>query len=146
MRIFFWVMTLLPLAVMAQKLQPCQPDAPSLKLEAPLQATGLQIGGVKEFPAGIYRPIGMDDDGTYYLYEKPLTAELMADTVKVTGGLYLPSDPDDDARGWYSMPDGAKNAVIAPEVWTARGRETQPCRLPIPTRRPISPKCAKKWG
>jgi hypothetical protein len=112
---FFWVMTLLPLAVMAQKLQPCQPDTPSLKLEAPLQATGLQIGGVQEFPVGIYRPIWMDEDGIYYLYEKPLTAELMADTVKVAGGLFLPSDPDDDARGWYSMPDGAKNAVIAPE-------------------------------
>jgi len=99
----------------AQKLQPCPPEMPALRLEEALQATGLHVGGVEEFPAGIYRPLGRNDDGTFYVYEKPLVAKLMADTVNVTGGLFLPTEPDDDARGWYSMPDGAKNPVIAPE-------------------------------
>jgi len=107
---------LLPaLPLSAQRLEPCKPETPVLRLEEPLQATGLQIGGVEEFPAGLYRPLGSNDDGTFYVYEKPLVAKLMADTVNVTGGLFLPTDPDDDARGWYSMPDGAKNPVIAPE-------------------------------
>lgn len=101
--------------LLAQKLEPCKPDIPALRLEEPLQATGLQVGGVEEFPAGLYKPIGTNEDGTFYLYEKPLAAKLMADTVNVPGGLFLPSDPDDDARGWYSMPDGAKNAIVAPE-------------------------------
>lgn len=99
----------------AQKLQPCRKDTPALRLEQPLRASGLQVGGVEEFPAGIYRPLGTNEDGTFYLFEKPLVARLMADTVKVAGGLFLPSDPDEDARGWYSMPDGARNPVIAPE-------------------------------
>lgn len=73
------------------------------------------MGGVEEFPAGLYKPLGTNDDGTFYIYEKTLTAKLMADTVQVQGGLFIPNDPDDDARGWYSMPDGAKNPVIAPE-------------------------------
>lgn len=115
LRALLWTLVFLPLPLFAQKLKPCQPDTPTFRLEAPLQATGLQIGGVEEFPVGIYRPMGMDEDGIYYLYEKTLTAKLMADTVQVSGGLFLPSDPDDDARGWYSLPDGAKNAVIAPE-------------------------------
>jgi hypothetical protein len=102
-------------ALHAQKLEPCSPDTPALKMEASLQATGLHVGGVEEFPAGLYKPLGTNDDGTFYIYEKPLTAKLMADTVQVQGGLFIPKDPDDDARGWYSMPDGAKNPVIAPE-------------------------------
>lgn len=114
-RALLGALVLLPLPLLAQKLKPCQPDTSTLRLEASLQATGLQIGGVEEFPAGLYRPIGMDEDGIYYLYEKPLAAKLMADTVQVPGGLFLPTDPEDGARGWYSMPDGAKNAVIAPE-------------------------------
>lgn len=99
----------------AQKLEPCQPDTPSLKMEEPLQASGLHVGGVEEFPAGLYKPLGVNEDGTFYVYEKPLTAKLMADTVKVQGGLFVPKDPEDDVRGWYSMPDGAKNPVLAPE-------------------------------
>lgn len=106
---------LLPCSLLAQKLKPCKPDTAAMKMEVSLQATGLQIGGVEEFPTGLYKPIGTDDDGTYYLYEKPLTAKLMADTVQVQGGLFLPFDPDEDARGWYSMPDGARSRVIAPE-------------------------------
>ena len=109
------LLVLIPPTLSAQKLEPCKPDTPALKMETPLQATGLQIGGVEEFPAGVYKPLGKNDDGTFYLYEKTLTAKLMADTVQVQGGLFIPNDPDDDARGWYSMPDGAKNAVIAPE-------------------------------
>jgi len=109
------VALLLPPGLSAQKLEPCKPDTPALRMEAPLQATGLQIGGVEEFPAGLYQPLGTNDDGTFYIYEKPLTAKLMADTVQVQGGLFIPKDPDDDTRGWYSMPDGAKNPVIAPE-------------------------------
>ena len=106
---------LLPFPLFAQKLEPCAPETPSLKMETALQATGLHVGGVEEFPAGIYKPLGKNEDGTFYLYEKTLTAKLMADTVQVQGGLFIPTDPEDDARGWYSMPDGAKNAVIAPE-------------------------------
>jgi hypothetical protein len=102
-------------ALHAQKLEPCSPETPALKMESSLQATGLHVGGVEEFPAGLYKPLGTNDDGTFYIYEKPLTAKLMADTVQVQGGLFIPKDPDDDARGWYSMPDGAKNPVIAPE-------------------------------
>lgn len=106
---------LFPLVLAAQRLEPCKPDTPTLRMAEPLQATGLQIGGVQEFPAGIYKPIGTSEDGTFYLYEKPLVAKLFADTVQVPGGLLLPKDPDDDVRGWYTMPDGAKNPVIAPE-------------------------------
>lgn len=101
--------------LLAQKLQPCRKDIPALRMEQPLSASGLQVGGVEEFPAGIYRPLGTNEDGTFYIFEKPLVAKLMADTVKVAGGLFLPNDPDEDARGWYSMPDGARNPVIAPE-------------------------------
>jgi len=104
-----------PLALYAQKLEPCSPDTPALKMESPLQATGLHVGGVEEFPAGLYKPLGTTEDGTFYVYEKTLTAKLMADTVQVQGGLFIPKDPDDDARGWYAMPDGAKNPVLAPE-------------------------------
>jgi hypothetical protein len=114
-RFLFGLIVFSPLGLCAQKLEPCKPDTPALQMEFALQATGLHVGGVEEFPAGIYRPLGTNDDGTFYLYEKPLTAKLMADTVQVQGGLFIPNDPDDDARGWYSMPDGAKNAVIAPE-------------------------------
>jgi len=84
-------------------------------METTLRASGLHVGGVEEFPAGIYRPLGASDEGTFFVYEKPLTAKLMADTVQVLGGLFIPNDPNDDARGWYSIPDEAKNAVVAPE-------------------------------
>ena len=106
---------LVPFHLAAQKLEPCKPETPTLRLEEALQATGLHVGGVEEFPAGLYKPMGINDEGTFYVYEKPLVAKLMADTVNVTGGLFIPTDPEDDARGWYSMPDGAKNPVIAPE-------------------------------
>lgn len=99
----------------AQKLEPCKPETSALRMQESLQATGLHVGGVEEFPAGIYNPLGTNADGTFYLYEKPLQAKLMADTVQVQGGLFVPADPDDDIRGWYSMPDGAKSPVIAPE-------------------------------
>ena len=127
------VILLLPLSLFAQKLKPCKPDTPALKMENSLQASGLHVGGVEEFPAGLYKPLGTNDDGTFYIYEKPLVAKLMADTVKVRGGLFIPSDPDDDARGWYSMPDEAKNAVVAPEegidsAW--EGDPTQPAANP----------------
>lgn len=105
----------LPFSVSAQKLQPCEQNTPALRMEESLQASGLHVGGVEEFPAGLYRPLGTTDDGTFYLFEKPLVAKLMADTVQVQGGLFIPKDPDDDVRGWYSMPDEAKNPVIAPE-------------------------------
>ena len=105
----------LPLGVWAQKLSPCKPGTPSLRMETALRASGLHVGGVEEFPAGVYQPLGASDEGIFYVYEKPLTAKLMADTVQVLGGLFIPNDPDDDARGWYSMPDGAKNAIPAPE-------------------------------
>lgn len=105
----------LPTVLSAQKLEPCEPGTPDLRMEEALQATGLQIGGVEEFPAGLYRPLGTSEDGIFYLYEKPLVAKLLADTVQVPGGLFLPTDPDDDARGWYTMPDGAKSAIVAPE-------------------------------
>jgi hypothetical protein len=114
-RIFLWACLAFPLSLSAQKLQPCKPDTPALKMEEPLQASGLHVGGVEEFPAGLYRPLGTNEDGTFYVYEKPLIAKLMADTVQVQGGLFLPRDPEDDARGWYFMPDEAKNAVVAPE-------------------------------
>lgn len=104
-----------PPILWGQKLVPCKPETPALRMETSLQASGLHVGGVEEFPAGVYNPLGTNDDGTFYVYEKPLIAKLMADTVKVQGGLYIPADPDDDARGWYCMPDEAKNAVIAPE-------------------------------
>ena len=114
-RILLWAFFLFPLPLCAQKLQPCKPETPALKMEEPLQASGLHVGGVEEFPAGLYKPLGTNDDGTFYVYEKPLIAKLMADTVKVQGGIFIPTDPDDDAKGWYCMPDEAKNAVIAPE-------------------------------
>jgi len=114
-RILLGLIVVSPFGLYAQKLEPCKPDTPALKMESALQATGLHVGGVEEFPAGLYKPLGTNDDGTFYIYEKPLTAKLMADTVQVQGGLFIPKDPDDDARGWYSMPDGAKNPVIAPE-------------------------------
>ena len=114
-RFLFGLIVFSPFGLYAQKLEPCKPDTPALKMEVALQATGLHVGGVEEFPAGLYKPLGTNDDGTFYIYEKPLTAKLMADTVQVQGGLFIPKDPDDDARGWYSMPDGAKNPVIAPE-------------------------------
>ena len=114
-RLFLGLLVLTPIPLLAQKLEPCKPGTPALRLEEPLQATGLQVGGVQEFPSGLYKPLGTNEDGTFYLYEKPLVAKLMADTVNVPGGLLIPSDPDDDARGWYSMPDGAKNAIVAPE-------------------------------
>lgn len=117
---------LLPSISSAQKLQPCKPETPSLRLEQPLQVTGLHVGGVEEFPAGLYRPLGLNEDGTFYVYEKPLLAKLMADTVKVSGGLFLPTDPEDDARGWYSMPDGARNAVVAPEQGVDSSSEGDP--------------------
>ena len=101
LRMVLGLAVLFPLPLSAQKLEPCKPDTPALKMETPLQATGLQIGGVEEFPAGIYKPLGKNDDGTFYFYEKPLTAKLMADTVQVQGGLFIPNDPDDEARGWY---------------------------------------------
>lgn len=104
-----------PLTLSAQKLEPCKADVPALRLTEPLQATGLHVGGVEEFPAGIYKPFGTNSGGTFYVYEKPLIAKLMADTVNVQGGLWIPTDPDDDARGWYCMPDEARNAVVAPE-------------------------------
>ena len=111
----FWVVLCMPFSLCAQKLLPCDPQTPALKMEAALQATGLHVGGVEEFPAGVYQPLGKDDDGTFYLYEKPLIAKLMADTVKVSGGLFVPHDSDEEVRGWYSMPDGGRNAVLAPE-------------------------------
>jgi len=114
-RFILGLLLLFPLALYAQKLEPCNPETPALKMELPLQATGLHVGGVEEFPAGLYKPLGTNEDGTFYIYEKPLTAKLMADTIQVQGGLFIPKDPDDDARGWYSMPDGAKNAIVAPE-------------------------------
>jgi len=114
-RLLLGLVCLTPLALYAQKLEPCSPETPALRMESALQATGLHVGGVEEFPAGLYRPLGTNDDGTFYLYEKPLTAKLMADTVQVQGGLFIPKDPEDEARGGYSMPDGAKNPVIAPE-------------------------------
>ena len=112
---FVCAIILFPLPLAAQKLEPCPPGTPSLKMETALQATGLHIGGVEEFPAGIYNPLGKNGDGTFYLYEKTLTAKLMADTIQVQGGLFIPTDPEDDARGWYSIPDGAKSAIVAPE-------------------------------
>jgi len=114
-RLAFVLTLLLPLSLSAQKLEPCKPDTLALMLEESLRATGLHVGGVEEFPAGLYNPLGINDDGTFYLYEKSLAAKLMADTVQVQGGLFIPNDPDDDARGWYCMPDGARNAIIAPE-------------------------------
>jgi len=114
-RVLLWSFLLFPLSLAAQKLQPCKPEIPALKLEEPLQASGLHVGGVEEFPAGLYRPLGKNDDGTFYVYEKPLNAKLMADTVKVQGGIFIPTDPDDDAKGWYCMPDEARNTAIAPE-------------------------------
>ena len=111
----FGLVLFFPLSLPAQKLQPCKAGAPSYKMEEPLQASGLHVGGVEEFPAGLYNPLGTNDDGTFYIYEKPLIAKLMADTVKVPGGLFIPHNPEDDVRGWYCMPDEAKNAVIAPE-------------------------------
>lgn len=111
----FTLALVLPVSVFAQKLEPCKPGTPAVRMEEPLQATGLHVGGVEEFPAGLYKPLGVNEDGTYYLYEKPLVAKLMADTVQVQGGLFIPTDPDDDTRGWYSMPDEARNPVIAPE-------------------------------
>lgn len=129
-----WVLFLcFPWLVSAQKLEPCKPETPALRMESPLQATGLHVGGVEEFPAGVYKPLGTNEDGIFYLYEKPLTAKLMADTVQVQGGLFIPNDPDDDARGWYSMPDGAKNPVIAPEQGvdsTWEGDPTMPASDP----------------
>ena len=113
--LFLGLIVFSPLSLNAQKLEPCKPDTPSLRMESPLQATGLHVGGVEEFPAGLYQPLGTNEDGTFFIYEKPLTAKLMADTVQVQGGLFVPNDPEDDTRGWYSMPDGAKNPVIAPE-------------------------------
>ena len=110
----------------AQKLEPCKPETPALRMEAPLQATGLHVGGVEEFPAGVYQPLGTNEDGTFYVFEKPLIAKLMADTVKVPGGLFIPKDPDDDVRGWYSLPDGGKNAVIAPEQGVESAWEGDP--------------------
>lgn len=95
-------------ALLAQRLEPCKPDTPALKMETSLKASGLHVGGVEEFPAGVYRPLGMNEDGTFYVYEKPLIAKLMADTVQVQGGILIPSDRDDEARGWYCMPDGQK--------------------------------------
>jgi len=112
---FSWAVLLLPFSLAAQKLEPCQPETPALKMEEPLQATGLQIGGVEKFPAGIYKPLGRNGDGIFYLYEKPLTARLMAESIQVPGGLFVPSDPEEETRGWYSMPDGAKSPVLAPE-------------------------------
>lgn len=106
---------LFPSTLSAQKLAPCKPETPAFRMETSLQATGLHVGGVEEFPAGLYKPLGVSEDGTFYIFEKPLVAKLMADTVQVQGGLFIPKDPDDDVRGWYSMPDGAKNPVIAPE-------------------------------
>jgi len=114
-RILLGLIVVSPFGLYAQKLEPCKPDTPALRMESALQATGLHVGGMEEFPAGLYKPLGTNDDGTFYIYEKPLTAKLMVDTVQVQGGLFIPKDPDDDARGWYSMPDGAKNQVIAPE-------------------------------
>ena len=67
------VALLLPPGLFAQKLEPCPPETPALKMEAALQATGLHVGGVEEFPAGIYKPLGKNEDGTFYLYEKTLT-------------------------------------------------------------------------
>ena len=115
LRLLLGLIVSFQIPLLAQKLEPCKPDTPALRLEETLQATGLHVGGVEEFPAGVYKPLGANEDGTFYLYEKPLVAKLMADTVQVQGGLFLPTDPSDDARGWYSMPDGAKNAVVAPE-------------------------------
>ena len=106
---------LFPAVLSAQKLAPCKPETPALRMETALQATGLHVGGVEEFPAGLYKPLGASEEGTFYIFEKPLVAKLMADTVQVQGGLFIPKDPDDEVRGWYSMPDGAKNPVIAPE-------------------------------
>ena len=114
-RLLLGLIVFSPFALYGQKLEPCNPDTPALRMESPLQAAGLHVGGVEEFPAGIYKPLGTNDEGTFYIYEKPLTAKLMADTLQVQGGLFIPKDSDDDARGWYSMPDGAKNPVIAPE-------------------------------
>lgn len=114
-RWFFLSLYFISPILWAQKLEPCKPGTPALRMETALQASGLHIGGVEEFPAGIYRPLGKTDDGTYYVYEKPLVAKLMADTEKVQGGLFIPEDPDDDAKGWYCMPDEGQNAVIAPE-------------------------------
>ena len=104
-RLFLGLLVLTPIPLLAQKLEPCKPGTPALRLEEPLQATGLQVGGVQEFPSGLYKPLGTNEDGTFYLYEKPLVAKLMADTVNVPGGLLIPSDPDDDARGWYETSD-----------------------------------------
>jgi hypothetical protein len=110
-----WVAFLFPLSLSAQKLEPCPPDLPALRMEQPLQVTGLHVGGVEEFPAGVYRPIGKNNDGVFYLFERPLKAKLMADIIQVSGGLFIPSDPEDEARGWYSMPEEKQKAVIAPE-------------------------------
>lgn len=110
----------------AQKIEPCKSVTPAVRLEAPLKASGLHVGGVETFPAGVYKPFGTNEDGTFYIYEKPLIAKLMADTVKVPGGLFIPSDPDEDARGWYCMPDEAKNAVIAPEQGVESAWEGDP--------------------
>lgn len=107
--------TLLPYTAAAQKLLPCKPETPAVRMETALQASGLHVGGVEEFPAGVYKPLGTNDDGIFYVFEKPLVAKLMADTVQVQGGIFIPTDPDDDAKGWYCMPDEGKNAVIAPE-------------------------------
>ena len=123
---FIWVAFLFPCCLLAQKLEPCPPGLPALKLEEPLQATGLRVGGVEEFPVGLYTPIGKNDDGIFYLHEKPLKARLMADTVQVPGGLFIPNNPEDEARGWYSMPDGSRNAIIAPEQAVGSAWEGDP--------------------
>ena len=112
---FVWAVVLFPFSLPAQKLEPCPPDLPALRMEEPLQATGLHVGGVEEFPAGIYKPIGKNNDGIFYLFEKPLKAKLMAEIIQVSGGLFIPSDPEDESRGWYNMPDEGKQAVVAPE-------------------------------
>ena len=128
-----WVFLLFPISIFAQKLQPCPSDMPAFKMEQALQATGLHVGGVEEFPAGIYRPIGKNDDGIFYLYEKTLTAKLMAETVQVPGGLFIPNDPEDEPRGWYSMPEEKQKAVIAPEESfgsTWEGDPTMPASNP----------------
>ncbi|MCX6935814.1 MAG: hypothetical protein NTZ01_06465, partial [Verrucomicrobia bacterium] len=98
--------------------QPHRPGTPSIKIETAVEAEGDQVGGVTQFPAGVYRPIGRTEGGTYYEFDKPLTAKLLADTVPTKGGLYVPDDPNRPALGWYNMPAGAPEAVIAPEQGT----------------------------
>ena len=113
-------------ALFPQERETSKPYALMLKMEFPLEATGLSVGGVKEFPAGLYRMLRTNQDGIFYIYERHLVAELIADTVYVQGGLFIPKDSEDDIRGWYSMPR-------SPFPWKFTSLSDKPKLIPVPT-------------